>query len=96
MPLGGNRKGPARTHVNLLVVMLIGGFWHARVELPRVGGLHGVFLRSRRLGGKAALYRGLPIPLRVGITFTLVLISCVLQSRGSVGRHTIPGAIWPA
>jgi alginate O-acetyltransferase complex protein AlgI len=78
LPLGGNRKGPARTYVNLFVVMLIGGFWHGAAWNFLVwGGLHGVFLAFERTRGKAALYRGLPIPLRVGITFTLVLISWV-------------------
>ncbi len=27
-PLGGNRKGRARTYINLFVVMLLGGLWH--------------------------------------------------------------------
>src|SRR5262245_10287096 len=28
IPLGGNRKGPVRTMVNLFVTMLLGGLWH--------------------------------------------------------------------
>lgn len=28
IPLGGNRKGPTRTYINLLVTMLLGGLWH--------------------------------------------------------------------
>lgn len=28
VPLGGNRLGGGRTYLNLLVVMLLGGFWH--------------------------------------------------------------------
>ena len=28
IPLGGNRKGPTRTHINLLLTMLLGGLWH--------------------------------------------------------------------
>ncbi len=28
IPLGGNRKGPVRTYVNLMLTMLIGGLWH--------------------------------------------------------------------
>jgi alginate O-acetyltransferase complex protein AlgI len=28
IPLGGNRKGPGRTYVNLLLTMLLGGLWH--------------------------------------------------------------------
>jgi alginate O-acetyltransferase complex protein AlgI len=28
VPLGGNRKGRARRYVNLLITMVLGGFWH--------------------------------------------------------------------
>ncbi len=28
IPLGGSRKGPIRTYVNLMLTMLIGGLWH--------------------------------------------------------------------
>ena len=28
IPLGGNRKGPLRTYINVFMVFLIGGFWH--------------------------------------------------------------------
>ena len=28
IPLGGNRKGPARTYVNLFIVWFLTGFWH--------------------------------------------------------------------
>tara|TARA_R110001592_G_scaffold87648_3_gene258827 strand:+ start:264 stop:1841 length:1578 start_codon:yes stop_codon:yes gene_type:complete len=28
VPLGGNRKGPRRTYVNLMLTMLLGGLWH--------------------------------------------------------------------
>lgn len=28
VPLGGNRKGPRRTYLNLAIVMLLGGLWH--------------------------------------------------------------------
>nr|MBA3608916.1 MBOAT family protein [Chthoniobacterales bacterium] len=28
IPLGGNRRGPARTYVNLMTTMLLGGLWH--------------------------------------------------------------------
>jgi alginate O-acetyltransferase complex protein AlgI len=78
VPLGGNRKGPYRTYINLFVVMLLGGLWHGAAWNFLVwGGLHGAFLAFERMRGKAALYGGFPVPLRVGITFTLVLISWV-------------------
>lgn len=44
-PLGGNRNGPARRYVNLVVVMLLGGFWHgANWTFVVWGGVHGVLL----------------------------------------------------
>ena len=44
-PLGGNRKGPARRHINLMIVMLLGGLWHGAAWTFVIwGGLHGAFL----------------------------------------------------
>jgi len=44
-PLGGNRKGPARRYVNLMVTMLLGGLWHgASWTFVLWGGLHGLYL----------------------------------------------------
>ncbi len=45
IPLGGNRLGKVRRHINLLVTMLLGGLWHgAGWNFIVWGGLHGVFL----------------------------------------------------
>jgi D-alanyl-lipoteichoic acid acyltransferase DltB (MBOAT superfamily) len=45
IPLGGNRKGEARRYVNLMITMLLGGFWHgAAWTFIFWGGLHGIFL----------------------------------------------------
>jgi alginate O-acetyltransferase complex protein AlgI len=50
VPLGGNRKGPRRTYVNLFIVMLLGGLWHgAAWNFVVWGGLHGVLLAFERL-----------------------------------------------
>ena len=44
-PLGGNRKGRTRRHVNLMVTMLLGGLWHgAGWNFVIWGGLHGLYL----------------------------------------------------
>ncbi len=44
-PLGGNRKGRVRRHINIMATMLIGGLWHgAAWNFVFWGGLHGVFL----------------------------------------------------
>lgn len=45
IPLGGNRKGLLRRHLNLLLTMLIGGLWHgAAWTFVLWGGLHGGYL----------------------------------------------------
>ena len=44
-PLGGNRKGPARRYVNLLITMILGGLWHgAGLTFVAWGALHGIYL----------------------------------------------------
>jgi D-alanyl-lipoteichoic acid acyltransferase DltB (MBOAT superfamily) len=45
VPLGGNRKGPARTYLNLLITMVLGGLWHgAAWTFVAWGALHGAAL----------------------------------------------------
>jgi alginate O-acetyltransferase complex protein AlgI len=81
IPLGGNRRGPTRTYVNLLLVMLLGGLWHgAAWTFVFWGALHGLGLAAERAatGTRAAdLAMRLPGPLRVGATFALVLLGWV-------------------
>ena len=48
--LGGNRRGPGRTYVNLTLTMLIGGFWHgANWTFLVWGGWQGGLLALHRL-----------------------------------------------
>jgi alginate O-acetyltransferase complex protein AlgI len=50
IPLGGNRRGPVRTYVNLLITMLLGGLWHgASWTFIAWGALHGLGLVVHRL-----------------------------------------------
>jgi alginate O-acetyltransferase complex protein AlgI len=50
IPLGGNRKGRIRTHINLMLTMLIGGLWHgAALRFIIWGGLHGTGLVINRI-----------------------------------------------
>ena len=45
IPLGGNRKGRTRRYTNLMITMLLGGFWHgAGWTFIIWGAMHGVFL----------------------------------------------------
>ena len=50
IPLGGNRKGAARTYLNLFVVMFLGGLWHGAAWSYAIwGSVHGVALAVERL-----------------------------------------------
>ena len=78
IPLGGNRRGTARTYVNLSVVMLLGGLWHgAAWNFVAWGGFHGLLLAIERMRGGEAATAGWPRAVRVAVTFLLVLVSWV-------------------
>ena len=51
IPLGGNRKGPARTYLNLFLVFFLCGLWHGASWTFVVWGIyHGLLLVLERLG----------------------------------------------
>ena len=78
IPLGGNRKGERRTYVNLAMVMLLGGLWHgASWNFVVWGGIHGGMLGLERVMGKRSFYGALPRPLKVAVTFVIVLFTWV-------------------
>lgn len=52
IPLGGNRRGTARTYINLLATMVLGGLWHGAAWSYAVWGLaHGSALALERFTG---------------------------------------------
>ena len=78
IPLGGNRKGPTRTYLNLMTVMLLGGLWHGAATTFLVwGGIHGLLLALERWRGRKPLYGPLPQPVRVALTFVVILVGWV-------------------
>ena len=89
VPLGGNRKGEARTYVNLALVMLLGGLWHGSSwNFVIWGAIHGSWLALERMQGKDSFYRTMPAPMRVLTTFLIVLISWVFFR-----ADTLPAAV---
>ncbi|HOE36678.1 MAG TPA: MBOAT family O-acyltransferase [Kiritimatiellia bacterium] len=49
IPLGGNRRGPRRTYINLLLTMVLGGLWHgAAWTFVLWGAFHGGLLALHR------------------------------------------------
>jgi len=81
--LGGNRIGTARTYVNLMLTMLLGGLWHGAAWTFVVwGGLHGTYLAvhkawlGKRRIAERFVYRG-PASLArylAGLAATNVLV----------------------
>ncbi len=56
--LGGSRKGEARTHLNLMLTMVIGGLWHGAAWTFVIWGFyHGALLAIHRLIQQHALKR---------------------------------------
>ncbi len=75
--LGGNRKGPGRTYVNLMAVMVLGGLWHGANWTFVLWGLwHGGLLAAERATGHGKRAAGYlwSLPL----TLVLVLIGWVM------------------
>lgn len=100
LPLGGNRRGEARTAVNLAVVFLLSGLWHgANWTFVLWGAFHGTCLIAARLTAKA---RGrflaaigaerFPVLLsgwRTLFTFAVVCFGWVLFRASSVESATL-------
>jgi alginate O-acetyltransferase complex protein AlgI len=79
VPLGGSRKGPRRTYVNLMIVMLLGGLWHgAALHYLVWGGIQGLWLAAERALGRKSLYPFLPGPLQAVATFVLFSLLLVV------------------
>ncbi len=100
IPLGGSRAGPARQYINVMVVFLVSGLWHAGLgygvgwSFLVWGALNGAYqwagLATRGLWQRAG--EALPrvrastwlLVLRIVITFHLILISWVFFRATSI------------
>jgi len=104
IPLGGNRKGPVRTYVNLMAVMLIGGLWHGAAWTFVVwGGMHGAMLCAEHWWAERRARLGLPPPrddlwARVAkrfIVFNLVCVAWVFFRADSFANAAdVLGRLW--
>lgn len=96
IPLGGNRKGKARRHLNLMATMLLGGLWHgASWNFVVWGLLHGIYLvinhiwqslltRMNLRISEARLY---PV-IAIGLTFVAVCFAWVFFRATSISGAT--------
>ncbi|MEO8524885.1 MAG: MBOAT family O-acyltransferase [Caldimonas sp.] len=110
IPLGGNRKGPTRRYVNLMLTMLLGGLWHgAGWTFAIWGGLHGLYLvvhqlwqarleRTRRRSPTASSTgpgRAMGRILGVALTFVCVVVAWVFFRATSLESALhVLGGMW--
>jgi alginate O-acetyltransferase complex protein AlgI len=74
MPLGGNRRGEARTYINLWICFLASGLWHgASWNFVLWGAYNGLFLTLDRLFLRDALARCGPV-IATAVTLFIVMI----------------------
>ncbi len=74
IPLGGNRRGRWRRYANLLVTMLLGGFWHgASWNFLLWGGIHGLFLALNNVW-RDSRPRWLSVPRPLGWLLTMLVV----------------------
>ena len=103
IPLGGNRKGRARTYVNLMITMTLGGLWHgAAWTFVLWGALHGAGLSVEHAVGERRLAR-VPVWLRWFVVLHVVVLGWILfrsPDLAAVGEflsrlaHPGPATLW--
>ena len=92
IPLGGNKKGPIRTYINLSLTMLLGGLWHgASWTFIIWGALHGLYLALERVLRESVPKRdwfdGWPFKFLMALlTYLLVNITWVFFRAQSFGE----------
>ena len=76
IPLGGNRKGKVRKHVNTMITFLISGLWHgSSLSFVFWGGIHGLWnmISTPKKDTDPAWKRGLQMLVTFcGVTFTWI------------------------
>lgn len=97
IPLGGNRKGKARTHFNTFITFLVSGLWHgANWTFAAWGALHGIYqilgnvlkparqkvLKVLHINTKPLSYR----VVQAVFTFSLVCFAWIFFRAESIGE----------
>ena len=104
IPLGGNRNGPARHILNLMITMIVSGLWHgAGWTFVVWGALHGAFLTVTHVWQRMLSFMGvhkLNLSFRLSgwaLTFLFVVVTWVYFRAGSLrDAHVILTAMFSA
>ncbi|MBA3541530.1 MAG: MBOAT family protein [Deltaproteobacteria bacterium] len=84
IPLGGNRRGPRRAIINLVLVFALSGLWHGAAWTFVIWGLfHGTFVALERVIGPRR--ERIPKPLQHVLTLLLVLVGWVVFRADTAG-----------
>ena len=85
IPLGGNRKGKARTCLNIMIVFLVSGMWHgAHPNFLLWGALNGLLLIVERAVRRKD--RRIPVPIAWLGTFLITNVLWLLFRSGTVSQ----------
>lgn len=85
IPLGGSRRGQARTYLNVLLVFLASGFWHGAEWTFVFWGLcHGLFMVTARRFHR--FFQKIPAVVNWLITFTFVNVAWIFFRSESMGQ----------
>ena len=86
IPLGGNRKGPVRAYINVLIVFIASGLWHgAALNFILWGALHGILLIFEKVVG----FNRLPSGLRKMIVLPVIALSWMFFFLSAESLRTI-------
>ena len=99
IPLGGSRKGPSRTYINLFLVFVISGLWHgAGLNYIIWGAIHGLFIVSEKALSLVKFSKSYKVGnillvitkcFRIGFTFFVVLIAWVFFRASNLDESLI-------
>jgi alginate O-acetyltransferase complex protein AlgI len=93
-PLGGSRKGPIRTYVNIMATMLLSGLWHgASWNFVVWGGLFGVFLCLERMLKRATAGWNLPTGESFRFALALLTFTLICMTRVFFRADSFPDAL---
>lgn len=99
IPLGGSRKGKARTYLNNFLTMVIGGLWHGASWMYMLwGAYHGLLLALHKAFRKVysipdSLRGSIPLKvLNTSVTFGLVVVGFAIFRADSLETLTAMGS----
>ena len=94
IPLGGSRRGKARTYANLMLTMFLGGLWHgAGWAFALWGILHGALLAVERMLGRLVSFRPPKWLARIFVFHVVAFLWILFRAGSAGGMETFKGVL---